>query len=226
MYKFPYSTSIRPLLTSPRIERYTGNTQSALSTSNLDTSTPGQYSVLATSPTISMRTNPSAFPPDFTSLPNPAMPTQAATFPGQMARMHPMSFSAGDIPSLLSTAATPTSPAKLPNRSSSLIFHPSSVPQPGAAGGSSSAASPDFRGAPQLQHRESVSHIDGFEPRIFPGVVSGRHRRSSVAARPSSASLSEPSDGVAASAAGGATADAVLFEEPEDSGQRGGKVET
>ena len=197
MYKFPHSFSLRPILISPRIERYTGTTHSALSTTNLDPSASGPSNDQAGSPTISMRTNPSALPPDFTHLPNPAMPTQATTFPAQPARPHPTSFSATDIPSL-----APTSPMRPHHRSSSLVFSAAPAPQPAAT-----AALP-----PLLQRRESL--VDAFEPRIFPGVVS-RRRRSSVAARPGSAALADMGDGFGL----GAGAELALVEEPEEGGR-------
>lgn len=231
MYNISHLNSLNPILILPRTERYTGTSQSALSTTNLIPSTQAHSTFTAGpgSPTASMRTNPSAYPPDITNLPNPAMPTQAATFPAQLARQNPFSFSASDIPSLQQQATTnanpATTPERRPTRTSSLIFNPSSVPQPSAT---------ECR-AP-LQHRDSVSHLDGFEPRIFPGVVSGRHRRNSLAAgRPGSGSFSEPgtgSDGggggiarIIDGAGGGVVAEAALVEEPEDSPERKGRFE-
>lgn len=221
MYGHSHFASLNPLLISPRIERYTGSSHSALSTLNLNPSASAQSTLQAGSPTASMRTNPSAFLPDLMYLPNPAMPTQTATFPAQLARMNP-SYSANDIPSLQSAyiAAANASPEKRPNRSNSLIFNPSAVPQP----------SPEMlRGPVQgLQHRDSVSQLDGFEPRIFPGVVSGRRRRSSVA-RPGSGSLSESGDGGgwagkgAVDGAGAGVGEAALVEEPEESPERRGE---
>lgn len=78
--------------------------------------------------------------------------------------------------------------------------------------------------APGLQHRDSVSQLDGFEPRIFPGVMSGRRRRSSVA-RPGSGSFSDSGDGSGGWVGKGVvdgTAEAVLVEEPEESPERRG----
>src|SRR5262249_3763179 len=156
---------------------YTNTSQSTLSTSNLP-ETPVQLPKRGSS-IASMRTNPSTHPMDLSKLPNPAMPLPSSTFPVQVSRMNP-SFSANDIPSLTGQhygnfSTSPTFNPR-PVRPSSMIFNPTGLSQPLPQ----PLPSPSEFRIPV--RRDSVSHIDGSEPRMFPGVVSSR-RRSSVQQR-------------------------------------------
>jgi AMP deaminase len=84
---------------------------------------------------------------------------------------------------------------------------------PGIAVTPQPAAMPTLRSDASLSGAEH-RHLDGSEPRIFPGVVS-RHRRSSVQQRPGSSSISEKElDGMAFNL-GLKKEDDVVVEEPE-----------
>ncbi|KAF2397590.1 AMP deaminase [Trichodelitschia bisporula] len=132
------------------------------------------------SPVPSFPTNPSLNPHSFSALPNPLMPT-----PFDSAE-HALPHADGH----------PSSPDSRPPRSSSMLFIPDSsgpVPQPPGSFAYSPTSMPVVSPVGQtLPRSESSSqiHLDGTEPRIFPGVVS-RHRTSSIQQRPTSSSLSE-----------------------------------
>jgi hypothetical protein len=104
----------------------------------------------------------------FPLLPQPA--TSSAS-----PRINP-SFSANDIPSLTkaATATAAGSPKALPQRSSSMIFTPGSGP----------ASQPPPQPVPvplrMMDGGIAQATLDGFEPRMFPGILN-RRRAMSVA---------------------------------------------
>jgi AMP deaminase len=116
----------------------------------------------------------------FSELPMP----RYAVYPAHAARLNP-SHSANDMPSLAQLQKS-SGPAK----SQSMIFT--------APGGPSAQVSPQpplmhtstFQTqmpqplSPALPRTDSIVNMDGSEPRMFPGVVMNRNRRSSVQARP------------------------------------------
>jgi hypothetical protein len=118
--------------------------------------------------------NQQAFPP----LP------QAAAASGFSPRINP-SFSANDIPSLDRAAVTTGSPnGPPPRRSASMVFAPgagpSSLPPPQPTAAAALPLRVDGTGAVVTQALAPVAALDGFEPRMFPGILN-RRRAMSVA---------------------------------------------
>ncbi|KAI9761965.1 MAG: protein phosphatase 2A regulatory subunit cdc55 [Chaenotheca gracillima] len=145
------------------IEKYTSSTPSgAVTASNLPS---GQKPQVPPSPSVSMHTNPSASNPmlDYAQqqpAPQP-LPHSPPTFPAQAARI-PTSFSNHDMAALNNPNdnANAQQPHQPPVRSSSMVMQS----QPGL---------PPLDAMGQL-------HLDGAEPKIFPGVISRKSRRQSV----------------------------------------------
>jgi hypothetical protein len=133
----------------------------------------------------------------------PPLPQAAAAASGFSPHINP-SFSANDIPSLNDAAAATSSPnGPPPRRSSSMVFSP--------------GAGPSSEPPPQPA---AAAALDGFEPRMFPGIVN-RWRAMSVAQGGSGDSEGQ-TGGRTNHSAGQATEvdaafDAVEEEEEEDS---------
>ncbi|KAI9846516.1 MAG: AMP deaminase [Sclerophora amabilis] len=137
------------------VDRYTNSTTpTAVTASNLPTAYQNQQA--PASPSISMRTNPSAtnptLDPQQQQQPQQALPNSPATFPAQAARV-PTSFSTNDMIALNNS----TDQILPPSRSSSMVIPPQ--PTVGAP----------VEGMSQL-------HLGAVEPRIFPGAISRKAR--------------------------------------------------
>ena len=197
MQELDMYASLAPLLLHPinhcsRIDRYTQATQASLA--NIASS--ASHTVAPTSPTASLKTHPSGanpfeYVPTYPSLGHPALPTHVSTFPPQQqpkSRVN-ASFSTSDMQALAHPPRTATATESRPARSSSMVFQPQQPHSPQRQRGLRS---------------DSISQLDGSEPRMFPGVVS-RRRRSTVV-------LSLGPDGGLDGAAAGLGSEAVVEE--------------
>jgi len=172
-----------------RIEKYTsGGATEPLSSSLVNNSqlfSPPNQTV-PTSPTASMKTNPSALNLGERIAPFPSLANSGG--PSQSPRMNP-TYSATDIASL--SGGTASNPLGL--RSSSMIFMP----------GAGSMAQP----SPQPS-------LDGFEPRMFPGVVSRRTRKNSTRSGDDHVTMAPVSPSWSRKA--GIDSQGIVTEEPDD----------
>lgn len=125
-----------------------------------------------------MRTNPSgenptdaAQPPvqGFSALPSAALQNSTPMFPAQIARMN-TSFSTSDIAALNAAQHSHEQGSSFcrPNRSSSTAHLSSLAPAP----------SPQALRSPEISGSTGPMHLDGSEPRIFPGAISRRQTSS------------------------------------------------
>ena len=114
--------------------------------------------------------------PGSPTVPMLASPSTKLPLDASSARSN-VSYSANDT-----SAQSHTASGALP-RSSSMMFTPGTGPQ------SQPPPQPSLANLPHRSESSSNLPLDGFEPRIFPGVVS-RPRRSSVQ-RPGSSSMSD-----------------------------------
>lgn len=179
--KHHYSRRNRiPLIIVSRIERYTKPAQSALVSDNLPESASlvsRSSTIHPGSPTASRFTETSASHLEngqpFTEVSMPYHPAPSA----QTARMNP-SQSANDP----TTSAQRKSSSAGLAKSQSMMFSP-----PGGLSGQAPPQPPMMQAStfptqtsPSVPRTDSIGNMVGSEPRMFPGVVMNRHRRSSL----------------------------------------------
>ncbi|KIW01050.1 AMP deaminase [Verruconis gallopava] len=165
------------------IERYTKPAQSALVSDNL----PENASVVSKSstvhpgsPTASRMTDPSSHQAE-ASQTNFELPPSYAAHTAQYSRLNP-SFSTNDMTNLVQQKQTHGAMTK----SQSMVFTPQSgpsaqvPPQPPVMSPQTFSIPQSQSRSPALGRTDSIVNMDGSEPRMFPGVVMNRHRRSSL----------------------------------------------